>query len=405
MKWIPYRYMSFTCTQGSVVPMRATKYNKQMRINQPQPIDSLIDSTLREGEQTPGVVFTDKDKYNIIEGLHRVGIDEIELGIAAPQNTYLPQLIKEARKRTAGSCRLSLWCRCKAEDIAFAASCSPDLLALSIPVSDPHIQDRLGKNREWINKVLAASIQQALAAGIPAVSVGMEDASRADMTFLLATAKLAKQHGAVRIRLADTVGICSPARMITLVQTLKEAVPLLSLGVHCHNDFGMATANSIAALEAGADCLDATVLGLGERAGNCRLEEVIGYLAFVLDQQRYRPEFLPELCQRVAETAGRDIADNHPLVGSAIFTCESGLHQHGLTVNPDMYEPYAPERVGGTRRLRFGGKTGARAIQMQLYKAGLRLDEMQIKALVSRIRSGGQVLNQEQLLRFAAECC
>ncbi|MDU9050581.1 MAG: pyruvate carboxyltransferase [Candidatus Electrothrix sp. Rat3] len=370
-----------------------------MRINQPQ----LIDSTLREGEQTPSVLFSDEDKYNIIEKLYRVGINEIELGIATPLNTYLPRLVKEARKRTAGSCQLSLWCRCKAEDIAFAASCSPDVLALSIPVSDPHIQKRLGKDRDWINKVLAASIQQALAAGIPAVSVGLEDASRADMDFLLATAKVAQQHGAIRIRLADTVGICSPARITTLVQTVKKTVPL-SLAVHCHNDFGMATANSIAALEAGADGLDATVLGLGERAGNCRLEEVIGYLALILDKQRYNPEFLPELCQLVAETAGRDIADNHPLVGSAIFTCESGLHQHGLTVNPDMYEPYAPERVGGTRRLRFGGKTGARAIQLQLHKAGLRLDEMQIKTLVNRIRSGGQVLNQEQLVRFAAEC-
>lgn len=371
-----------------------------MRINQPQ----LIDSTLREGEQTPNVLFTDEDKYNIIEGLCRVGIDEIELGVAAPVNTYLPRLVKEARRRTAGSCRLSLWCRCKAEDISFAAICSPDLLALSIPVSDPHIRERLGKDRAWISKILASSIQQALAVGIPAVSVGLEDASRADMDFLLATTKIAEQHGATRIRLADTVGICSPARMTTLVQTVKQAISL-PLAVHCHNDFGMATANSIAALEAGADSLDATVLGLGERAGNCRLEEVLGYLAFVLDEKKYHPEFLPELCQLVAEATDKNIADNHPLVGSAIFTCETGLHQHGLSVNPNIYEPYAPERVGGTRQLCFGEKTGARAVQLQLNQAGLRLDEMQIKDLVHRIRSGGQALNQEQLLRFARECC
>jgi len=375
-----------------------------MRINQPQLLDSLIDSTLREGEQAPSVLFADEDKYNIIEELYRVGIEEIELGIATPVNTYLPRLVKEARRRTVESCRLSLWCRCKAEDIAFAATCSPDLLSLSIPVSDAHIRERLGKDRTWITTTLASSIQQALAAGIPAVAVGMEDASRADIDFLLVTAKIAEQHGATRIRLADTVGICSPARMTNLIQAVKETVSL-SLAVHCHNDFGMATANSIAALEAGADSLDATVLGLGERAGNCRLEEVIGYLALVLGEKRYHPEFLPKLCQLVAKAAGKDIADNHPLVGSAIFTCESGLHQHGLTVNPDMYEPYAPERVGGTRRLRFGEKTGARAVQLQLHKAGLRLNEMQIKDLVFRIRSGGQVLNQEQLLRFAAECC
>jgi homocitrate synthase NifV len=401
MMWIPLSVYIFFPVSKIQLPARGEpNQNEQMRINQPK----IIDSTLREGEQTPSVLFSDEDKYTIIRKLYRVGIEEIELGIAAPVHSNLPRLVQKAREITAGSCRLSLWCRCKAEDIAFAATCSPDLLALSIPVSDPHIQERLGKDRDWISKTLASSIKQALAAGIPAVSVGMEDASRADIDFLIATADTAKGHGATRIRLADTVGICSPARMTTLVQTVKDAVQI-PLAVHCHNDFGMATANSIAALEAGADCLDATVLGLGERTGNCRLEEVIGYLSLVLGEKRYYPEFVPELCQFLAEITGRDIADNHPLVGSSIFTCESGLHQHGLTVNPDIYEPYAPERVGGKRRLHFGGKTGARAVQLQLHKAGLRLDEMQIKELVSRIRSGGEVLNQEQLLRVAAECC
>ena len=394
--------MYCTCIRDSLTStwLQPTEQNRQMRINRPH----LIDSTLREGEQTPGVLFTDKDKDNIIAKLYQIGIEEIELGIAAPMNTSLPGLVKEARKRTAGSCRLSLWCRCKAEDIAFAATCRPDLLALSIPVSDAHIQERLGKDRAWIRKTLAASMQQALAAGIPAVAVGMEDASRADRDFLCATAKIAERHGAARIRLADTVGVCSPARITDLVQFLRKTVSI-PLAVHCHNDFGMATANSVAALEAGADSLDATVLGLGERAGNCRLEEVIGYLAFVLGEKRYHTEFLPELCRFVAGTAGRDIADNHPLIGSTIFTCESGLHQHGLTVNPQMYEPYAPERVGGKRRLGFGGKTGVKAVQLQLRQAGLRLDEMQIKDLVRRIRSCGRVLNREQLLRFAAESC
>jgi homocitrate synthase NifV len=253
-----------------------------MRINQPQ----LIDSTLREGEQTPSVVFTDQDKYDIIRGLYRVGVDEIELGIASPVNTSLPELAQEARKITAASCRLSLWCRCTPEDIAFAATCSPDLLALSIPVSDAHIQERLGKDREWIQRILAASIQQALEAGIPTVAVGMEDASRADSDFLCTIAKVARQYGATRIRLADTVGICSPAGITRLVQLIKTTASL-PIAVHCHNDFGMATANSIAALEAGANCLDTTVLGLGERAGNCRLEEVVGYLAFVLNNKNY----------------------------------------------------------------------------------------------------------------------
>jgi homocitrate synthase NifV len=192
--------------------------------------------------------------------------------------------------------------------------------------------------------------------------------------------------------------------MTRLVQTIKRAAAL-PVAVHCHNDFGMATANAIAALEAGANYLDATVLGLGERAGNSRLEEITGYLAFILNNKKYHPEFLPKLCQFVAQTTEKKIADNHPLVGSAIFTCETGLHQHGISINPNIYEPYAPERIGGKRELRFGEKTGTRAVQLQLDQAGLQLNEVQIKNVVSRVRSANQTLNQQQLLRFAEECC
>ncbi|MCI5207843.1 MAG: hypothetical protein D3910_03410 [Candidatus Electrothrix sp. ATG2] len=364
----------------------------------------IIDSTLREGEQAPGVVFTEAARRSIITGLHRVGIDEIELGVAATVYTHLPGLIQEARQITANACRLALWCRCRQEDIAFAASCSPDALSLSIPASDSHIRERLRKDKAWVKTTLACSVQQALSLGIPYVSVGLEDASRADIDFLVAAAKTAAEHGAARIRLADTVGICSPGRMAELVSTVQEAAKL-PVGVHCHNDFGMATANSVAALEAGAKFLDATVLGLGERAGNCRLEEAVGYLSLIREQIKYRPELLPELCRKVAEATGKGIADNHPLIGSAIFTCESGLHQHGLSINPGIYEPYAPERVNGIRKLRFGKKTGTKAILLQLRKAGIRLDEIQIRSLVRHVRSNGHVLNKEQLLRLAAECC
>ncbi|MCI5124500.1 MAG: hypothetical protein D3925_08505 [Candidatus Electrothrix sp. AR5] len=362
----------------------------------------IIDSTLREGEQTPGVVFTDEARRRIIAGLYLVGIDEIELGIATPLNRWLPDLVTEARKLTKGACHLSLWCRCLKEDIAFAASCRPDLLSLSIPVSDIHIRERLRKNKDWVKKNLARSIRQAKSLNIPSISVGLEDASKADINFILDVAKTAKQHGAERIRLADTVGTCSPGTMQQLVLAVKKSSNI-NIGVHCHNDFGMATANSIAALEAGASSLDATVLGLGERAGNCRLEEVTGYLALVLHQSQYRTQALPELCRYVADVTNKEIADNHPLVGAEIFTCESGLHQHGLTVNPSMYEPYEPAHVGGQRQLRFGHKIGRKAVRLYLEKLGVRLNEMQIKHITDRIRTGGKILSEGQLLRFAAK--
>lgn len=364
----------------------------------------IIDSTLREGRQAPNVVFNTATERSIIAGLRRVGVAEIELGVASPLHDWLPDLVRDARKLVGHACRLALWCRCRDEDIVFAAGCQPDVLSLSMPVSDCHIKERLGKDRAWVVDKLACSVRKALALGIPFVSVGLEDASRADTAFVIEMGKIAMQNGADRIRLADTVGICSPGTMAALVKKVKKEL-LVKIGVHCHNDFGMATANSIAALEAGADCFDAAVLGLGERTGCCRLEEAVGYLALVLGQRQYQTEKLPALCRCVAAAAGRTISTSHPLVGGEIFTCETGLHQHGLAVNPSTYEPYPPERVNGRRTLRFGGKTGRRAVLLHLQKLGVQLDESKAEELVCQLRTGGNVLSEQQLLGLAMQRC
>ena len=363
---------------------------------------AIIDSTLREGEQMPGIAFTDHARRSIIRNLHKVGIDEIELGIASPANHHIKQLAVDARKITRGACRLALWSRCREEDIIFSAACKPDVLSLSIPVSDLHIEKRLRKDRAWIRRSLAESIHLGFSMGIPYISVGLEDATRADPAFLRQVIRIAEKHGAQRVRLADTVGTCTPGRIQQLIELLKETVTC-EIGVHCHNDFGMATANSIAAVEAGAKWLDATVLGLGERAGNCRLEEAVGFMALILNNSQYKPHQLQELCRYVAKAAGIPIAGNHPVVGEHIFTCETGLHQHGLAVNPETYEPYAPYRVGTTRKLRFGAKTGLRAINLQLSKSGLHLDDMQIRSLSDLIRSNEHALDEEQLFRLALQ--
>jgi homocitrate synthase NifV len=388
---------SFECSLLHDAVFVSIVLSAKQRMKPPQ----IIDTTLREGAQAPGVRFTAAARRSIIAGLAQAGVDEIELGAASPLHGWLPELVKEARAIVGGRCRLALWCRCKDEDIAFAAACHPDLLSLSLPASDRHLRERLRKDRSWARQTLARSVRLALSLGIAHISVGLEDASRAELGFVLELATIAAASRAGRVRLADTVGICSPSTMRKLVQAVKDAVSL-PVGVHCHNDFGMATANSIAALEAGAISLDAAVLGLGERAGCCRLEEAAGYLALVLGNRRYKPEHLPALCQTVAEAAGRSIAASHPLVGAEIFTCETGLHQHGLTVCPETYEPYAPERVGGKRSLRFGSKTGFRAVAMQLEKQGLRLHEQEIRELTRQLRAGGAVLSESELLRFAA---
>ncbi len=361
---------------------------------------SIIDSTLREGEQAPEVTFTDSVRRTIIYSLYRLGIDEIELGIATPVHSYLIQLVRDAQKIIQKSCRIALWSRCRKEDIDFAADCRPDVLSLSIPVSDLHIRKRLQRDRAWVKRTLAASIRQAFSLGIPYVAVGLEDSSRADQEFLLEVVEVAEKNGAMRIRLADTVGTCSPAMLQHLVGLVKKRVTV-EIGVHCHNDFGMATANSIAAIESGAGCLDATILGIGERAGNCRLEEVVGFMALIRQNHQYQPQLLPELCRYVAGVTGIQIPGNHPIIGDDIFTCETGLHQHGLSVAPETYEPYEPHRVGTVRKLNFGSKTGVRAIGLQLIKNGLYLDDIELRSLTNMIYATKQVFTEEQLYLFA----
>lgn len=344
----------------------------------------LIDSTLREGGQQVGIAFSAAAKIAILRRLTRLGIEEAELGVVGGDNRALAQLLAAAR-RIPGVGRLSLWCRCLPADVATAIALRPDRLSLSIPTSELHLQHKFGRPRSWAVATMSAAIAQARAGGLEFVSVGFEDASRAEGEFLLELATAARAAGASRIRLADTVGIATPALIAALV-TKMSAIEGLELGVHTHNDFGMATANALAALAAGAAWADVTVLGLGERAGTARLEEVVGYLTLAAEEKRYQLAELKPLCQTVAKYAGVEISAHHPLVGEAIFACESGLHLQGLLREPASYEPYAPTRVGLKRHLLFGGKIGRRAVAEFLATVGCHLEGSRLDRLVATLR-------------------
>lgn len=297
----------------------------------------IIDTTLREGEQTPGVLFSLDEKLQIIDRLVQVGVQEIELGISSRLASCVPSLLKYCRENYK-SLSLSLWCRCNKEDIAHAGNLRPDILALSIPASDLHIENRLGKDRNWVLQKMQASINFARQSGLT-VAVGFEDATRANLDFLEELAITAKRAGASRIRLADTVGIASPATITNLVLAIRKVVGELPVGVHTHNDFGMATANSIAALEAGAATADAVILGLGERTGCANMEELVGYLSLIKAAPGFAVEAIKPLAQYVAAITNRPIPANRPIVGDNIFACESGLHVQGLFCDPRTYEP------------------------------------------------------------------
>jgi homocitrate synthase NifV len=330
----------------------------------------IIDTTLREGEQTPGVNFSLEQKKYIIDGLAAIGINEIELGIASTL-IDCPVSLLEYCRISHPQLVCSLWSRCNTNDIRHAATLAPDIISLSLPVSDILIREKLGKNREETVACFSRAISLAAELGLT-VAVGLEDAFRAEPHFVQHIIGLAENHGAIRIRLADTVGTASPGEVTALIAAISSIRKKCAIAIHTHNDFGMATANAITALESGADCVDATLLGLGERCGCARLEEVAGYL-HVKKKRAFNLLLLPQLCRYVAAATDRPIATNQPFTGRDIFTCETGLHLHALQKNPATYEPYPPETVGAVRRLLLSGKAGRKAIKSHIQSMGLEL--------------------------------
>ena len=345
----------------------------------------LIDSTLREGGQTPGVLFTLVQKIAIGRAVAALGIEEIEVGTATPLDADLAPLLA-ALRQTASPLRLALWCRCRPADIRHAGRLRPDVLSLSLPASLRHIRVRLGKDQAWVLNRLRESVQLARDLGIACLSLGIEDASRAEPAFFAELIGSAVDLGVGRIRLADTVGVLTPGTTAALVSRQRELHPGVEFGFHGHNDFGMATANAVAALEAGAQWADVTVLGLGERAGCARLEEVAALLTLVHGTKAYHLEQLAGLCAMVAEVSGRAIPVNHPLVGKAVFACETGLHVHGLLADPAVYEPFPPERVNASRTLLLGAKSGRRAVAGCLARLGVSVSAEALPGLVRHIR-------------------
>jgi homocitrate synthase NifV len=365
----------------------------------------LIDATLREGEQLFGAYFDNEARRGIIRSLVAAQIEEIEIGCAGQD--HLRELLPWAQdlvKQSGAQTQISVWCRLREDDLARAKDLGATRVNLGAPVSAAHLKDRLGLSRRGLFCTMERVLGRARMLGFDAVSVGLEDISRAEPDFALEAGRLAENLGASRIRLSDTVGVMTPPEIMELVRMFRLGTRV-PIAVHCHNDFGMATANAVSALAAGASFADATVLGIGERAGIAALEEVAAHQA-VRHGAHYDLKILAELALLVAKTAKIEIPRTKPVAGADIFACETGLHVQALLRDPSLFEPYAPERIGASRTIAGGGKSGQAAVREKLTGMGHHVPDHDLDELVSAVhrksRSLARPLTDRELAALAA---
>ena len=366
----------------------------------------IFDTTLRDGEQTPGVSLSPEKKLNIAKKLDALGIDAIETGfpiISEGERNAVKMITSENLQSEL--CGLA---RTNKKDIDAAVDCGLNYIHTFIATSDIHLEYKLKMTREQALEKAIDAVEYGKSRGLQ-VEFSAEDATRTDREFLKSVFTQVAKAGADRIDIPDTVGYSTPQYIAEITKDAIDATQL-PVSVHCHNDFGLAVANAISGIQAGAECAHVTINGIGERAGNASLEELVMALNSLQFEQKWetniKKELLYETSRYVSKIVGITVQPNKAIVGENAFGHECGIHTHGVLNNPLTYEPISPEIVGRTRWLQVGKHAGIHGMNAMLKEYGIVPNEEQTKKILDKVKNigdQGKQVTEVELLSLANE--